>query len=145
MSTSDFLPVTSPVIVPPCMFAPVSMCLPQTVVKPPFVNTITDAQVTSGVGTDEVLLTPTKLKTAITTHAPAGGDTLPAQVTSAEKTARTETALRSFSPKDIADMDISGGGTAVTPTTHFTSYSCCSISINSYPAFIGIIKTSVCR
>jgi hypothetical protein len=22
-----------------CMFAPVSMCLPQTVVKPPFVNT----------------------------------------------------------------------------------------------------------
>jgi hypothetical protein len=34
---------------------------------------ITDAQVTSGVGTDEVLLTPTKLKTAITTHAPAGG------------------------------------------------------------------------
>jgi hypothetical protein len=69
---------------------------------------ITDAQVTSGVGTDEVLLTPTKLKTAITTHAPTGGDTLPAQV-------------------------------------NFTSYSCCSISINSYPAFIGIIKTSVCR
>jgi hypothetical protein len=34
--------------------------------------------------------------------------------TSAEKTARTETALRSFSPKDIADMDISGGGTAST-------------------------------
>jgi hypothetical protein len=39
---------------------------------------ITDAQVTSGVGTDEVLITPTKLKTAITTHAPTGGDTLPA-------------------------------------------------------------------
>jgi hypothetical protein len=44
---------------------------------------ITDAQVTSGVGTDEVLMTPTKLKTAIIAHAPAGGDTLPAQVTSA--------------------------------------------------------------
>jgi hypothetical protein len=29
---------------------------------------ITDAQVTSGVGTDEVLMTPTKLKTAITIH-----------------------------------------------------------------------------
>jgi hypothetical protein len=39
---------------------------------------------------------------------------LPTQVTSAEKTARNETALRSFSPKDIADMDISGGGTAST-------------------------------
>jgi hypothetical protein len=62
------------------------------------------AQVTSGVGTDEVLMTPTKLKTAIVAHAPASGDTLPAQVTSAEKTARTETALRSFSPKDIAEL-----------------------------------------
>jgi hypothetical protein len=38
---------------------------------------ITDAQVTSGVGTDEVLMTPTKLKTAIVAHAPSGGDTLP--------------------------------------------------------------------
>jgi hypothetical protein len=36
---------------------------------------ITDAQVTSGVGTDEVLMTPTKLKTAIVAHAPSGGDT----------------------------------------------------------------------
>jgi hypothetical protein len=34
---------------------------------------------------------------------------LPAQVSSAEKTARTGTAVRSFSPKDIADMDINGG------------------------------------
>jgi hypothetical protein len=31
---------------------------------------ITDAQVTSGVGTDEVLMTPMKLKTAIVAHAP---------------------------------------------------------------------------
>jgi hypothetical protein len=40
---------------------------------------------------------------------------LPAQVSSAEKTARTGTAVRSFSPKDIADMDINGGSSTTLP------------------------------
>jgi hypothetical protein len=73
-------------------------------------------------GVDSVQLTG---KTLVSAEQPARTDTkisynnledkptiptLPAQVSTAEKTARTGTALRSFSPKDIADMDTGGGG-----------------------------------
>ena len=45
------------------------------------------------------------------------GDTLlaeksPAQVSAAEKTAGTETGLRSYSPEDVADISGSAGGGA---------------------------------
>lgn len=44
-------------------------------------------------------------------HAPATAEKNPNQVTSLEKTSGTETALRSFSPKDVADMaNVHGGG-----------------------------------
>jgi hypothetical protein len=121
---------------------------------------ITNAQVTSGVGTSTVLMTPSKNKAMIIAHAPSGGGTtlppeitnsqvnsgvgtttvlvtpaknkamieahstnveLPAQVSTAEKTARTETALRSWSVKDVADMDIGGGTATTVPWAGITS------------------------
>jgi hypothetical protein len=67
---------------------------------------ITDAQVTSGVGTDEVLLTPTKLKTAITTHAPAGGGgaTLPPEITDTQVTSGTGTTTVLVTPAKAKAM-----------------------------------------
>ena len=72
---------------------------------------ITDAQVTSGVGTDEVLMTTTKLKTAIVAHSTP----LPTRVTTTEKNARNGTTIRSWTVKDIADMDTGGGGATLPP------------------------------
>jgi hypothetical protein len=72
---------------------------------------ITDAQVTNGVGTDEVLMTTTKLKTAIVAHSTP----LPTRVTTTEKNARNGTTIRSWTVKDIADMDTGGGGAILPP------------------------------
>jgi hypothetical protein len=93
ISTSDFLPVTSPVTVPPWISVPLSICLPHTVVNSPLSATWD--------GVDSVQLTG---KTLVSAEQPARTDTkisynnledkptiptLPAQVSSAEKTART--------------------------------------------------------
>jgi hypothetical protein len=58
---------------------------------------ITDNQVTTGVGTTTVLVTPTKLKTAIVAHSTP----LPTRVTTAEKNARNGTTIRSWTVTDI--------------------------------------------
>jgi hypothetical protein len=50
---------------------------------------ITDAQVTSGVGTTPVLMTPSKAKAMIIANAPSGGGggtTLPPEITDAQVT-----------------------------------------------------------
>ena len=59
------------------------------------------------------------------------------QVSAGEKTAGTETALRTYAPKDIADMaDTHGGGGSPTPVSYMKRSSTSTLSVTSTPTII---------